>query len=233
MENKKIFSKIFTIILLILIIASLTIAIYKGYEYFKNKKTDNEAKSIVDEFDESIKTITLAEYEEQKKNNKQNKNDKKDNEADQESEESGSRSSRRWRPKKSRYKYYVIGTIRIPRTGIKYPIYSIAGEKALENGIGMLKTDNGLNEVGDTLLQGHNWNNWMFFSRNHLIKKGDVVYIKDDRGINIKYRVYKKFKTSPTDASYITRDTKGKREITLSTCTNYAKDRLIILAREV
>ena len=72
----------------------------------------------------------------------------------------------------------------------------------------------------------------MFFSRNHTLKVGDSVFIKDNRGVEIEYVIYKKMTVKPSDSKYITRNTNGKVEVSLSTCTNAAKDRLILLARE-
>ena len=45
--------------------------------------------------------------------------------------------------------------------------------------------------------------------------------------------MYRNFEAQATDTSFYNRDTQGKREITLSTCTNDNKIRTIILAREV
>ena len=45
--------------------------------------------------------------------------------------------------------------------------------------------------------------------------------------------LYRNFEAQATDTSFYNRDTQGKREITLSTCTNDNKIRTIILAREV
>ena len=47
------------------------------------------------------------------------------------------------------------------------------------------------------------------------------------------YSIYNKFETTSTDTSFYQRDTAGKAEITLSTCTDASNDmRTIILARE-
>ena len=43
---------------------------------------------------------------------------------------------------------------------------------------------------------------------------------------------YKKFVTDENDTSFYNRDTKGAREITLSTCTDDSKARTIVLAKE-
>ena len=46
------------------------------------------------------------------------------------------------------------------------------------------------------------------------------------------YTIYKTYTTTPEDSSHLYRDTAGKREITLLTCTDDTQSRLVILARE-
>ena len=45
------------------------------------------------------------------------------------------------------------------------------------------------------------------------------------------YTIYDKFETDDTDTEYMTRDTQGVVEISLTTCTDDSKARLIILAK--
>lgn len=213
-------SRLITIILIILIILVVGILAYYGFNYFKNKRIDKNALKEVEEFDKNFPTLTLAEYEGLVKKGKLNEDSNTDG------------SGRGGNNLDHMFTVRTVGTIRIPKTSIRYPIYAPPGEKALERGIGMLTTEKGLNKPGNTTLQGHNWRNWMFFSRNHILSKGDSVYIKDKRGVEIEYIIYKKMTLKPSDSKYITRNTNGKREISLSTCTNAAKDRLVILARE-
>ena len=47
----------------------------------------------------------------------------------------------------------------------------------------------------------------------------------------LTYTIYNKFETTPEDTSFYQRDTGGKAEITLSTCTDDSKARLIIFAK--
>ena len=122
--------------------------------------------------------------------------------------------------------------IQIPRTGIKYTIYDQMTVKNMEKGVVILSTDRGLNEPGNTVISGHNRLNGKLFSRNMSIQAGDIIYITDSSGRKIAYSVYSKFVTGPNDASYVERDTGGKREISLTTCTDDSSQRLIILASE-
>ena len=45
------------------------------------------------------------------------------------------------------------------------------------------------------------------------------------------YTIYNKFETTPEDTSFYQRDTGGKAEVTLSTCTDDSSARLIICAK--
>lgn len=123
--------------------------------------------------------------------------------------------------------------IQIPRTGIKYTIYSDMTVRNMERGVVILSTQNGLNEPGNTVISGHNTVNGRLFSRNDRIQIGDLIYITDSTGRKITYSVFDKYLTDPNDASYVDKDTEGDREISLTTCTNDSSQRLIILAIEI
>ena len=73
------------------------------------------------------------------------------------------------------------------------------------------------------------------FSNVTKLKIGDKIYLKTNGQDEIEYTIYKIFETSSSDASFYNRDTQGKREITLSTCTDDVEvtdNRLIILGKE-
>lgn len=130
------------------------------------------------------------------------------------------------------YKGFVQkGTISISRTGLNCPILENASKKAMEVAVG-IQVGPGLNEVGNTVIAGHNYNNGTLFSKNKNIQVGDKINIKDTSGRVITYIVYNKFETTPEDASYINRDTGGKREITLYSCNDDSSKRIIIEAKE-
>lgn len=53
------------------------------------------------------------------------------------------------------------------------------------------------------------------------------------KGITLDYEVYDKYVVDPTDVACTSQRTNGMKEITLITCTNDSKHRVIIKAREV
>lgn len=130
------------------------------------------------------------------------------------------------------YKGFVMkGTISIPKTGLECPVLEKATKSAIEVAVG-IQVGPGLNQVGNTVIAGHNYRNGLFFSNNKNIQVGDKIFIKDTSGQTVTYVVYNKFETTPEDASYINKDTNGKREITLYSCNDDSSKRIIIEARE-
>lgn len=132
---------------------------------------------------------------------------------------------------KKLYKGYVmVGYIEIPKTGIKYPVLEETTKKSIETSVAILYGP-GLNKPGNTVIVGHNYRNGMFFSDNKKISVGDKIYITDLNGNKVTYIVYNTYETTPEDSDYMTRDTNGAMEISLSTCTDDSSGRIIIWAR--
>lgn len=127
--------------------------------------------------------------------------------------------------------FNVVGTIQIPSIDLKYPVLEKVTEKSLETSVAWLYGP-GLNEVGNNVIIGHNYRNGTMFSDVNKLKNGSTIYITDLSGNKVTYKVYNIYRTSGNDASYMTRDTQGKREISLSTCTNDSKARTLVWARE-
>ena len=127
--------------------------------------------------------------------------------------------------------YAMVGTLEIPSIKLKYPVLDRATKMSMEVSIGLVYGK--LNQVGNATIMGHNYRNGTFFSNLKKVKEGDKLYITDTTGLKVEYVVYQMYETSSTDFDYASRDTGGKREVSLSTCTDDVKARLIVLAREV
>ena len=133
---------------------------------------------------------------------------------------------------KKMYKGFpMVGTIEIPAINLKYPVLEEASKSAIEVAVAVYYGP-GLNEIGNTTIVGHNYRNGTFFSNNKNLVEGDKVYITDNSGNKITYVIYKTYTTAPEDSDYLDRDTQGKREISLLTCTDDTKSRLVIWAKE-
>lgn len=140
------------------------------------------------------------------------------------------------RKKEYMEEYEIIGTIEIPKTGLKCNILDETTPRSLEIAVTKIYTTSGLNKVGNTVIYGHNYRNSLFFSKNDQLQKGDKIYITDMDKNKITYEVYNTFETTSSDTTFYTSvNEEGKREVTLSTCTDDASStdrRLIVQAKE-
>ena len=87
--------------------------------------------------------------------------------------------------------------------------------------------------MGNYCIVGHNYRNSKFFSKVPTLVNGDVIQITDSVGNMIEYQVYDKYTVEPTDVSCTSQNTDGNKEITLITCTDDSKLRVIVKARAI
>lgn len=128
------------------------------------------------------------------------------------------------------YTYESILTI--PKIGIEYPILSDTDDELLK--ISLNKFWGGSpNSVGNYCIVGHNYKSGKMFGKLSQIYNGDKVYLKDLSGKTVEYKVYDRYIVYPEDVACTSQVTNGLREMTLITCTNQGKQRLIIKCREV
>lgn len=130
-------------------------------------------------------------------------------------------------------KYYAIAKINIPKLDWDepYPILDHWSDDLLK--ISPCKFHGAdPNEVGNFCIVGHNYRNSLFFSKVPNLVNGDVIEIEDAYGRKVNYVVYDKHVVSETDTRDTSQITHGKREITVITCTNDSKNRIVVRARE-
>jgi len=138
----------------------------------------------------------------------------------------------------SGHQYATIGTIVIPKINVTYPIID-GPTDSTEETEDLLKISPTkfwgpeLNEVGNFCVVGHNYRNTRFFSKVPTLENGDIIEITDLSGRKIQYKLYNKYQVDPTDVSCTSQLTNGKKEITLITCTDDSKQRVVVKAREV
>lgn len=127
--------------------------------------------------------------------------------------------------------YQIIGTIKIPKIDIEYPILVESTKDSLEKSI--TRVGNGkVNEVGNLSMAGHNYLDGTMFGKIDELQNDDEIIIKDLLGNEVNYKVFDIFVTNPNDVGVLESVDKEAREITLITCTNGNKNRLIVKARE-
>lgn len=220
MFNNSKYSNLLTVILIISIISIIAIFIIIGYNLYRKYYIEKGAAEAVSQFEDLVNNSIQEQTQ---------KNEVIGNitGVDENIEETSTSSNG-----KTTYKgFNVVGTIQIPAIKLKYPILEKVTKKSLETSVAFLYGP-GLNEIGNNVIIGHNYRNGTMFSNVKKLKKGDSIYITDLSGRKVKYSVYKIYRTSGSDASYMTRDTKNGREISLSTCTDDSKARTIVWAKE-
>lgn len=215
---------IFLVIIFVALIATLApfiydeiktdIAIKKGLDIFEDTaNSEKKAETVEVNEDIDIAKGTLEDILNEL-------NSEENNQTDEEGSYSSSSQAVNYNP---------VGKIEIPKTSVNYPIYGDVTKTTLEAGVAVAYGA-GLNQAGNTIIYGHNFRNGKFFSNNKKLSSGDVIYITDLEGNRLEYRIYSIYTTTPTDASYMVRDTEGRREISLQTCTDDNSKRLIIWA---
>lgn len=128
--------------------------------------------------------------------------------------------------------YSTVAIVNIPKIGVNYPVLSEATDELLKIAPNKFWGPNP-NEVGNFCIVGHNYRNTKFFSKVPTLENGDIIELTDLTGRTLKYSVYDKYTVDPEDVACTSQLTGGKREVTLITCTNDSKQRVIVKATEV
>lgn len=220
------YSTFLTILLVVIIVAIVGVIGFLGFRYISSINSKKEAENFVDTFQKPNETEPTEEQPviegdlDVDVTEPENTGDTTDN------NETAPAQEQRFNG------YLVAGTIEIPATGLSCPVLAEEeySKSALETSVVILHGV-GLNQPGNTTIAGHNYRNGNFFSNNKKLNIGDKIYIKDLTGKRLSYTIYNKYETSDTDAEYMTRDTQGATEISLTTCTDDSKARLIIWAK--
>jgi len=128
--------------------------------------------------------------------------------------------------------YTVLGIIRIPTIGLEYPILNETTNKSMKKSITKFWGP-GLNEIGNLSLAGHNNKDGTMFGKVKKLKIGDIIEIEDLYKNTVKYEIFDMYVIDPNDVSCVESVNPDTREITLITCTNGNKNRLITKATEI
>lgn len=216
------YNRFLTIFSIIIGIALLVVIGYFIYDLIQKYFVNKDAEDFI------------ADYEQQVKQDVEQEQEQGEQTSETGTTENGNGSQTGSKKKKSRtytYKGFdVCGMIEIPKTKVKYPIISKMSKEAIETAVAV-EYGPGPNQPGNTVISGHNYRNGLFFSKNKRLNNGDIVYITDNSGRRMKYTIYNKYETSQMDTAYMTRQTDGRTEITLATCNDNSKARLILWAK--
>lgn len=118
----------------------------------------------------------------------------------------------------------TIGILKISSINLKAPI--VDGEENLNYVVAKYKNSPNFGENGNTILAAHNNMKGSIFRNLYKVKIGDTVEVQKDNEV-FKYKITQREIVEPNNPSLLSQDL-SKKEITLITCTNRAKQRLIL-----
>ena len=206
MKKSSIELKIYKAIFYMLLIAAIVVISLIVYKYGSNQKNEKESQEAVAAFSR----IDFFKNE----------------------EESGSQIQLEYKG------YKVIGIVKIPKINLEYPILEIGdidpNSAKAPMKISIIKYwGENVNDYGNLSIAGHNNKDGTMFGKTKKLKIGDVVELTDLNGQTIQYSIYDIFVTDPNDVSILLPKDEVIREVTLITCTNGNKQRLILKAKEI
>lgn len=128
--------------------------------------------------------------------------------------------------------YKVLGIIRIPKIELEYPILNETNKISMKKSITKFWGPD-LNSVGNLTLAGHNNKDGTMFGKLKKLEIGDIIEIEDLYKNAVQYKIFDIYIIEPNDVSCVESVDENSKELTLITCTNGNKNRLITKAREI
>ncbi len=206
MKKNSLELKIYKIIFIVLLIAAIILLGMVIYKYGSNQINEKESHEVV----EAFSNIDFSKIDGESENQVQ-----------------------------LEYKgYKVIGLVKIDAIDLEYPILEI-GDIDPESAKAPMKLSiikywgENVNDYGNLSIAGHNNKDGTMFGKTKKLKIGDIVELTDLTGQTIQYSIYDIFVTDPNDVSILLPKDEQIREVTLITCTNGNKERLILKAKEI
>lgn len=128
----------------------------------------------------------------------------------------------------------VLGTLSIPSIKITYPIFNKETDYNLEIGIAKYEGPSFDAISGNIVLIGHNMRRSnLLFTNLDKVKNNDIIYITLIDGSIQKYKVFKSTIVLPDNLAPLSQETNSEKYLTLITCNDKGKDRLIVYSKLV
>lgn len=124
----------------------------------------------------------------------------------------------------------AIGKIIINKLNLNYPILDGSTDENLDISITKFYGSN-INSVGNCVLAGHNMKDGTLFGRISELENNDEIELINGLGIEEKYKIFNIKIVEPTDLTVL--EQADYKMVTLITCTDSGKKRLIVQARVV
>ena len=237
LKRKKKIYKFYFFLSVFLVFTLISVYIYAEVD---RNKSEESSQAILEEFNQGIDDTTTAKEDVLVAILNADPGDEQDQASDEYALSQTQKTANRNKvyTTNNGYNYSTIATINIPKIGVNYPILDGQTDSVEETEY-LLKISPikfwgaNPNEVGNFCIVGHNYRDTRFFSKVLTLENGDLVYITDDTGKTVTYSVYDKYEVDPEDTSCTSQLTDGRREITLITCTNDSKLRVIVKAKAI
>lgn len=125
----------------------------------------------------------------------------------------------------------LFGIIEIPKIKLYYPVFSNISEDLLK--ISPCKFyGNSPNLSGNICIAGHNYNNDKFFSNISLLNEGDEILLYDIFDNVYTYYVFNVYEVTKNNLSPVNSVSSNSKELTLVTCNNLNKNRIIVKSKQ-
>ena len=226
LKRKKAIYKLLFIISIMCIIVLSSYYIYAEYDRDRHEEISHEILAgIIDQTtikkDDGILRVVLEEIDEENIEHLETAQ-----------EETGEQETTQSYQANNGVTYVTEATLNIPALDINYPVLSETSDELLMVSLNKYWGP-APNEIGNYCIVGHNYTNKKMFGKLAEIKNGDTVELTSTDGEVVTYVVYNKYIVEPDDVACTSQLTNGQREVTLITCTNHGKQRLVVKAREV
>ena len=235
LKRKKRIYKIELFLSVFLICLLFSYYIYAEYDRNKSEEVSKEILAEIKEQvdntvkkDENDKIVVILEVPGTQEDNE----DKTENQNNNQTKTNNTKIDTKTYTSKDGVKYTTEAILKIPKINIEYPVLSATSDALLFVSLNKYWGPQP-NEGGNYCIVGHYYENGKMFGKLHKLKNGDKAELTDLSGNTLKYQVYNKYVVEPTDTRCTSQLTDGRKELTLITCTNGGKQRLVVKLRQV
>lgn len=235
LKRKKRIYKIELFLSVFLICLLFSYYIYAEYDRNKSEEVSKEILAEIKEQvdntvkkDENDKIVVILEVPGTQEDNE----DKTENQNNNQTKTNNTKIDTKTYTSKDGVKYTTEAILKIPKINIEYPVLSATSDALLFVSLNKYWGPQP-NEVGNYCIVGHYYENGKMFGKLHKLKNGDKAELTDLSGNTLKYQVYNKYVVEPTDTRCTSQLADGRKELTLITCTNGGKQRLVVKLRQV
>lgn len=125
----------------------------------------------------------------------------------------------------------LFGIIEIPKINVYYPVFSSLNDELLK--VSPCKFYGSTpNNFGNICIAGHNYNNNLFFSNLSYLELHDEIFLYDNNEKKFIYEVFNIYEVEPTNLAPMLEYSKTQKTLTLITCNNLTKNRIVVKANQ-